>query len=134
MDSDLRRRPIEQVVLSRIGDDGGPLLSHGQSETEQRAFDATCRKLSRFLTDPEISRGQPQNTHRSDEPNEPLTACMRPPGHAARGQAPQPRSGAPKAQGLTAIRVAEAQLAVPPGAALPHPPGNPQFPPGNPKR
>src|SRR5271166_5113347 len=32
MDSDLRRRPIEQVVLDLIGDDGGPLLSHGQSE------------------------------------------------------------------------------------------------------
>ena len=57
MDSGLRRRPIEQVVLDLIGDDGGPLLSHGQSETEQRSFDATCRKLFRFLTAPEISRG-----------------------------------------------------------------------------
>jgi hypothetical protein len=62
MDSGLRRRPVEQVVLSLIGDDGGPLLSHGQSETEQRAFDATCRKLSRFLADPQISRGQARNT------------------------------------------------------------------------
>ena len=51
MDSALRRRPIEQVVLSLIGDDGGPLLSHGQSEVEQRSFDATCRKLFRFLTE-----------------------------------------------------------------------------------
>jgi hypothetical protein len=50
MDSGLRRRPIEQVVLELIGDDGGPLLSHGESETEQRSFDATCRKLFRFLT------------------------------------------------------------------------------------
>ena len=57
MDSDLRRRPAEQVVLDLIGDDGGPLLSHGQSEAEQRSFDATCRKLSRFLKGPEISRG-----------------------------------------------------------------------------
>ena len=56
MDSGLRRRPVEQVVLDLIGDDGGPLLSHGQSEAEQRSFDATCRKLFRFLTDPEISR------------------------------------------------------------------------------
>ena len=56
MDSGLRRRSIEQVVLDLIGDDGGPLLSHGESETEQRSFDATCRKLSRFLTGPEISR------------------------------------------------------------------------------
>jgi hypothetical protein len=55
MDSSLRRRPVEQVVLDLIGDDGGPLLSHGQSEAEQRCFDATCRKLFRFMTAPEIS-------------------------------------------------------------------------------
>ena len=58
MDSGLRRRPVEQVVLDLIGDDGGPLLSHGESETEQRCFDATCRKLSRFLTGSEISRAR----------------------------------------------------------------------------
>jgi hypothetical protein len=52
MDSDLRGWPIEQVVLTLIGDEGGPLLSHGQSEAEQRSFDATCRKLFRFLTKP----------------------------------------------------------------------------------
>ena len=56
MDSSLRRRPIEQVVRDLIGDDGGPLLSHGQSEAEQRSFDATCRRFFRFLTEPEISR------------------------------------------------------------------------------
>jgi hypothetical protein len=56
MDSRLRRRPVEQVVLDLIGDDGGPLLSHGQSEAEQRSFDATCRKLFRYLTAPEISQ------------------------------------------------------------------------------
>jgi hypothetical protein len=50
MDNSLRRRPIQQVVLNLIGDDGGPLLSHGQSEAGQRCFDATCRKLFRFLT------------------------------------------------------------------------------------
>jgi hypothetical protein len=58
MDSGLRKRPIRQVVLDLIGDDGGPLLSHGQSEAEQRSFDATCRKLFRFLTASEISRRQ----------------------------------------------------------------------------
>jgi hypothetical protein len=61
MDSALRRRPVQQLVRSLIGNDGGPLLSHGQSEAEQRAFDATCRKLSRFLADPEISRGRIRN-------------------------------------------------------------------------
>jgi hypothetical protein len=55
-DSGLRRRPIKQVVLDLIGEDGGPLLSHGQSETEQRAFDATCRRLFRFIAEPDISR------------------------------------------------------------------------------
>jgi hypothetical protein len=58
MDSSLRRQPIQQVVLDLIGDDGGPLLSHGQSEAEQRSFDATCRKLCRSLTAPGISRRQ----------------------------------------------------------------------------
>ena len=52
MDSGLRTRPVERVVLDLIGDDGGPPLSHGPSETEQRSFDATCRKLFRFLTGP----------------------------------------------------------------------------------
>ena len=61
IDSGLRRRPIEQVVLHLIGDDG-PLLSHGQSEAEQRSFDATCRKLRRFLTAPEISRNPRSST------------------------------------------------------------------------
>ena len=61
MDSDLRRQPVEQVVLSLIGDDGGPLLSHGQSEAEQRSFDTTCRKFFRFLTDTQASRRDAQN-------------------------------------------------------------------------
>jgi hypothetical protein len=66
MDSGLRTRPVERVVLDLIGDDGGPLLSHGPSETEQRSFDATCRKLFRCLTGPEIS-------HRHNAPNSTAT-------------------------------------------------------------
>jgi len=62
MDSALRRRPIEQVVLNLIGDDGGPLLSHGQSEAEQRSFDTTCRKFFRFLTDTDTSRRDARNS------------------------------------------------------------------------
>lgn len=57
MDSSLRKQPIEQVVLDLIGNDGGPLLSHGQSEAEQRCFDATCRKFFRFLTGPRSAAG-----------------------------------------------------------------------------
>ena len=49
MDSSLRRQPVAPIVRSLIGDDGGPPLSHGQSQAEQTGFDATCRKLHRFL-------------------------------------------------------------------------------------
>ena len=58
VDSGMRRAPIEQVALDLIGEDGGPLLSHGQSEAVQRSFDATCRRLFRFLTKPEESHSQ----------------------------------------------------------------------------
>lgn len=34
MDGDLRKRPIEQVVRNLIGEDGGPLVSHGQAVRE----------------------------------------------------------------------------------------------------
>src|ERR1700733_7769265 len=56
------------AVIRRVclGDDGGPLLSHGPSETEQRSFGATLRKLFRFLTGPEIS-------HRHNAPNSTAT-------------------------------------------------------------
>src|SRR5689334_9268615 len=57
MDDTLPEAPIEQVVLDLIGDDGGPRLSHGQSEAEQRSFDATCRKLVLFLTQSETRDG-----------------------------------------------------------------------------
>jgi hypothetical protein len=50
IDEPLRRRPIEKVLRDAIGDEAGPLLSHHETEAEQRAFDATCRKLHRFLT------------------------------------------------------------------------------------
>jgi hypothetical protein len=60
MDRGLRRRSIEVVILDLVGDDGGPWLSHGQSEAEQCAFDATCRKIFRFLTDPAISHDRAQ--------------------------------------------------------------------------
>lgn len=58
MDKTLGRRPIEQVILNLIGDDGGPLLSHHQSEAEQRLFDATCRKLFHFLTTRQANQTQ----------------------------------------------------------------------------
>ena len=44
----LRKRPVEQVSANMI-ENGGPLLYHG-GEDQQRSFDATCRKLRRFIT------------------------------------------------------------------------------------
>ena len=45
----LRKRPIEELIVSAVDDDGGPRLSHRPSEQEQRSFDSTCRKFHRFL-------------------------------------------------------------------------------------
>jgi hypothetical protein len=47
----LRRRPIDQLVLAAVDEDGGPLIRHDASEAQQRSFDATCRKLYRFLNE-----------------------------------------------------------------------------------
>jgi hypothetical protein len=44
----LRKKPVDQVLADMI-EYGGPLLYHG-GEDQQRSFDATCRKLRRFLT------------------------------------------------------------------------------------
>ena len=46
----LRRKNIEQILQDRIDEEGGPLLYGMDSEEQQRAFDATCRKLHRFLS------------------------------------------------------------------------------------
>lgn len=47
----LRKRPIEELLLAALDEDGGPLLSHRASDEEQRSFDSTCRKFHRFLND-----------------------------------------------------------------------------------
>lgn len=46
---DLAKRPIETVLLHLIEEDGGPLIWPRITESEQNAFDATCRKLYRFF-------------------------------------------------------------------------------------
>jgi hypothetical protein len=40
---------MAQVVFAALDEEGGPLISHRGSEEQQRSFDATCRKLHRFL-------------------------------------------------------------------------------------
>jgi hypothetical protein len=47
----LRKRPIEELLLAALDEEGGPLLSRHASEEEQRSFDSTCRKFHRFLKD-----------------------------------------------------------------------------------
>ena len=47
-----RKAPASRLLSDLISDDGGPLILHG-SEEEQRSFDSTCRKLHRFLTNPQ---------------------------------------------------------------------------------
>jgi hypothetical protein len=45
----LRKKTAEQLLRHAVYDDGGPLI-HSGSEEDQRSFDATCRKLHRFLS------------------------------------------------------------------------------------
>ena len=48
----LRKVPAEKLIRNVVGADGGPLIYNG-SEEEQRSFDSTCRKLHRFLNQPQ---------------------------------------------------------------------------------
>jgi hypothetical protein len=51
-DPSLRKVAAEKLVCNVIHQDGGPLIHNG-GEDEQRSFDSTCRKLHRFLTQPQ---------------------------------------------------------------------------------
>ena len=48
-DNEYRRFTPRQKLLDSIGPEGGPYCRHLDSEEESRSFDATCRKLYRFL-------------------------------------------------------------------------------------
>jgi len=48
-DPALRKKTADLLLRNAIHEDGGPLVHNGSQE-EQRSFDATCRKLHRFLT------------------------------------------------------------------------------------
>jgi hypothetical protein len=47
-----RRVPAQKLLRDVVGADGGPLIYNG-SEEEQRSLDSTCRKLHRFLNQPQ---------------------------------------------------------------------------------
>ena len=49
-DPNLCRQPVEKVTLALLEEEGGPLIWPSITEKEQDAFDASCRKLYRFLT------------------------------------------------------------------------------------
>jgi hypothetical protein len=51
-DPSLRKKTADRLVRDAVYNDGGPLIHNG-SEEEQRSFDATCRKLHHFLTQPQ---------------------------------------------------------------------------------
>jgi len=49
----LRKIQVGRLLSETVSEDGGPLIHHGDSEEQQRSFDATCRKLHHFLTRPQ---------------------------------------------------------------------------------
>jgi hypothetical protein len=48
-DPDLAKRSVEDLLSELLEEDGGPLLWPRITESDQNSFDATCRKLYRFL-------------------------------------------------------------------------------------
>ena len=51
-DPALRRVPADRLLRTVVHADGGPLIYNGSEDT-QRSFDSTCRKLHRFLSQPQ---------------------------------------------------------------------------------
>jgi hypothetical protein len=51
-DPSLRKVAAGRLLRSAVHEYGGPAVHNG-SEEDQRSFDSTCRKLHRFLTQPE---------------------------------------------------------------------------------
>ena len=47
--NEYRRMNPRQKLLETIGPEGGPYCRHLDSEEESRSFDATCRKLYKYL-------------------------------------------------------------------------------------
>jgi len=48
-DNEYHRYTPRQKLLDSIGPEGGPYCRHLESEEESRSFDATCRKLYKYL-------------------------------------------------------------------------------------
>lgn len=50
-DPDLAQQPTRDLLFNLIEEEGGPLIWPSITESAQNAFDATCRKLYRFLNE-----------------------------------------------------------------------------------
>ena len=50
-DPDLKSQSVSELIAELIDDETGPLIWPRISESEQDAFDVTCRQLHRFLSD-----------------------------------------------------------------------------------
>ena len=53
-DPELCKQPVRMLIFNLIEEEGGPLIWPRISESRQNSFDATCRKLYRFLQQGEI--------------------------------------------------------------------------------
>jgi hypothetical protein len=51
-DPSLRKVTADRLLRDAVHADGGPLIHNGVEEA-QRSFDSTCRKLHRFLSQPQ---------------------------------------------------------------------------------
>ena len=49
MDPELRSMNGKRLMREFVSEEGGPISRHLSTEDEQRAFDATCKKLYRFM-------------------------------------------------------------------------------------
>jgi hypothetical protein len=55
-DPALAKQPVQDLLFNLIEDDGGPLIWPRITESAQNSFDATCRKLYRFLNQRKIRK------------------------------------------------------------------------------
>lgn len=46
---DQRKKTALQLIKNALDDEGGPYCRHLNSESEMKAFDATCKKLNQFI-------------------------------------------------------------------------------------
>ena len=52
-DAKLKKMPVDKAIAELIEEDGGPLIWPRITEAQQDSFDATCRKLYKFLNSTE---------------------------------------------------------------------------------